>query len=481
MKYFGCVFSACWVAAASSAAWSVPPAKVALQGGRIIPVVGEEIPKGTLLIENGFIKAVGENVEIPYDAMVVDVSGKVLFPGMIDPHSSRGLDIANENLPVTPFLDVYDAIDPSRLYFEDALRDGVTSVHVIVANNCVIGGLGRVVHPIGLTPDEMTLQSSTGLKISVSPKQGFDRMTQMAMLRETFRELADYHDKLAEQKYEESLKKKDEEIEVGPDEAIKRGKELLRIEDYDDAHRNLWKLTRGQLGAFVYCDRASDVARGIALAKEQGFFEKTTLVLGADCFKAIDEIMAAGRPVVLASELLYRERDPITGKISETFVPKVFADAGVAFSLQPDPDASLAERYLNYQAARCVRGGIARKTALESMTINPANAVEIGDRVGSLEPGKVANVVVFSGDPLDFNSWVDFVYIKGIKAYERATDVRLKQLLGDEIKEIAVKPEDAKEKDGDDAKNDAGSSKTEPSNDDSKDEKPSESPEPKQP
>jgi len=436
------------LAVATATALAAPPAKLALQGGRIIPVVGEEIAGGTILIENERITAIGGRVDIPYDAMVVDVSGKVLFPGMVDAHSARGLDIPNENLPVTPYLDVYDALDPAKLYFEDALRDGITSVHVIVSNNCVIGGLGRVVHPIGLTPDEMTLQPATGLKISVAPKRGSDRMVQMATLRETFRELKDYKDKQAEQKYEESLKKKDEEIDVGPDEAIKRGKELLRPEDYDDAHRNLFKLTRGELGAFIYCDTASDVARAVSVARENGFFDRSVLVLGPDCFKALDEIKAAARPIVLAADLIHRERDPVSGKITETFVPKVFADAGVPFSLLPDPDASLAERYLNYQAARCVRNGISRKTALESITLNPAKAVGIGDRVGSLEVGKLADIVVFSGDPLDFNTWVDFVYIKGIRAYDRAADVRLKQLLGQEPKEVSDKPGEKKEQPG---------------------------------
>ena len=420
----------------AGSAYAASPPKLALTGGRIIPVVGKEITKGTVLIEHGKITAVGEQVDIPYDAMVIDVTGKVIFPGMIDPHSSRGLDIPNENLPVTPFLDVYDALDPSRLYFEDALRDGITSIHVIVANNCVVGGLSRVVHPIGLTPDEMTLHAPVALKISVAPKRRSDRMVQMATLRETFLELADYLEKLAEEKYEKSLEEKDEKIDVGPEEARKRGKVLIRSEDYDEKHRNLIKLTRGELDSFVYCQFASDVERAITLAKDNGFFDRSTLVLGAACFKAVDEIKSAGRPVVLSPELLHRERDPLTGKIKETFVAKVFADHGVAFSLQPHSNNSLAERYLNYQAARCVRHGIKRQTAFEAITMNPAGALGLADKVGSIEAGKIANIVVFSSDPLDFNSWVDQVYIKGIKAYDRTTDVRLKQLLGDEAKEV---------------------------------------------
>ena len=431
-----------WSVALAGSAGAIPPGKVALRGGRIIPVVGEPVENGTLLIDNGSIAAIGAAVDVPYDAMVVDVSGKVLFPGLVDAHSMRGLDVPNENAPVTPFLDVYDAIDPSKLYFEDALRDGVTSIHVIAGNNCVIGGLSRVVHPIGLTPDEMTLRGPVALKISVAPKRGSDRMVQLATLRQTFLELDDYLGDLAEKKYEESLEKKKEEIEVGPDEARKRGRALIRTDDYDDAHRNLVKLTRGELDAVVYCDRAGDVARAVEVAKDNGFHDRMTLVLGSDCFKAVDVVKQSGRPVVLGPELLHRERDPVTGDLRETFTPKVFADHGVAFALLPDADGSLAERYLNYQAARCVRNGVSRGAALEAITLNPARASGVGDLVGSLEVGKVANVLVLSGDPLDFSTWVDASYIHGVRAYDRSKDVRLKQLLGDEPSETQ-EPDDA--------------------------------------
>ncbi len=411
---------------------AAPPAKLALTGARIIPVVGDDIPSGTILIEHGVITAIGEKVSVPYDAMEIDVSGKVLFPGMIDVHSSRGLDVANENFSVSPFLDVYDAIDPSRRFFENALRDGFSAVHVIVGNNCVIGGLSRVVRPIGLTPDEMTFHTPTALKLSVAPKHGWDRMRQMAELRETFLELKDYLGNLAEEKYEKSLEDKDEEIDVGPDEARERGEKLIRPEDYDDKHRNLIKLTRGDLDAFVYCGTASDISRAKTIAEENGFLKHMTLVLGVDCFKAVAELKSLKRPVVLDPQLLYRERDPITGKIRETFVPKVFADARVRFALQPMSSGSLAERYLNYQAARCVRAGVSRKKALRAITINPAKALGLEKRIGSLEVGKVADIVVFSGDPLDFNTWVEKVYIDGIKAYDREEDARLKELLGQE-------------------------------------------------
>jgi imidazolonepropionase-like amidohydrolase len=419
------------------------PERVALTGARIIPITGPEIAKGTILIEHGKITAVGEDLEIPFDARVFDLPGMVITPGLIDVHSSEGMDSANESRPVTPQLDVYDAIDPSRLYFEDALRLGTTAIHIIPGNNTVVGGVGRVVRPIGLTLGEMTIAEGAFLKIAVTPRRGADRMLQIAMLREVFAKQADDLEKLAEQRYEEDREKKEKPVDVLPAEAAKRGVALIRAEDLTDETRNLLRLTGGRvevgetqgaallspLGAFVYCQDAMDVGPAIRIAKEHGFFDRLVLVLGGESFKAIAELKQAARPVVLPEDLVYREQDPITGEMSETFVPKVIADAGLQYSIVPGPSNSLPERMLTYQAARCVRDGISRDDALRAITISPARTLGLEDRLGSIEPGKDAHLVVFSGDPLDFNSVVERVFIDGVPAYHRATDIRIQRLL----------------------------------------------------
>lgn len=440
-------------AAASAAAQSAgleqprtaapPPEKVALINARIIPVVGPEIAQGTVLTERGKIAAIGADVEVPYDARVFDLRGKVVFPGMIDVHTARGLDISNEPRPVTPQLDVADALDPSQLFFEDCLRLGVTAVHVIPANNTVFGGVGRVVRPIGMTVAEMTIAEGAFLKLSVTPRAGHDRMLQMAMVRETFAALDDHLAQLAERRYEEKLKEDKKEIDVGPVEARRRGREHIRAEDIDDEHRNVLRLRGGQvfvagepgptlfkpLGAFIYCENAMDVGPAVQLGKDQGFFARSVLVLGGECYKAIAELKQAARPVVLPSELVYRETHPLTGEVKETFVPKIVFDAGLLFALVPGGDDSYAERLLSYQAAQCVRRGVPRDEALRAITLNPAKILRLEDRLGSIEPGKDAHLVVLSGDPLDFNSVVEQVFIDGILAYERSKDVRLQRLL----------------------------------------------------
>lgn len=433
----------------------VAPERVALTNVRIIPIVGDEIEQGTILIERGKIKAVGTDVEVPFDARVFDLAGKVVMPGLINVHTARGMDIPNENRPVTPQLDAYDAIDPSQLFFEDALRLGTTAIHVIPGNSTVIGGLGRVVRPIGLTLDEMTVAEGQFLKLSVSPRGGIGRMVQLALLREAFAKLKDDMAKLAERRYEEFRENKEKPLDVGPEEAARRGVKHIRLKDITDEDRNLLRLTGGRvvvdgvkgeplfepLGAFVYCQKAMDILPAVRVAKKHGFLERLVLVLGGECFKAIDELKAAARPVVLPPDLIYRETDPITGKVTETFVPKKIADAGLLFSIVPGPSDSLPERMLVYQAARCVRHGIARDVALRAITINPAKTLGLDEERGSIEVGKAGDLVVFSGDPLDFNSVVERVFINGVPAYNRATDIRIQRLLHPETPDEDGGPE----------------------------------------
>ncbi len=418
-------------ALAASAMAQMPPSKIALSGARIIPIVGDEIEVGTIVIERGKITAVGatDEVEIPFDAMEMDLEGMVIMPGFIHAASSDGLDRANESLPVTPYLDVYDATDPSSLFFEQALRSGITAVHVVQGSNTVIGGVSRLVRPIGLSMDEMSIRGDLAIVIATSPRGGFDRMAQMATLREAFYDLDSAIDSLAERRYEEEQERKGEDVNVSPSEARDLGKELIRDEDYNDGVFNLVRMRRGELSPWVYTNAAMDVAPAIEVMGSQDVLSNTVLILGGDAHKAAAQIAATELPVVIGPGLTHRERDPLTGRLTETFVPKQFYDAGVMFALLPNESGAFAERYPTYSAAQCVRNGVPRQAALEAITINPAKMLGVDDQLGSIEVGKTANLVILSGDPLDFNSWVEKSYIDGILAYDREKDTRLKQLL----------------------------------------------------
>jgi len=403
--------------------------KLAVKAGRIITVAGEEIENGTVLIENGKIKAVGKDIKIPYDYWVIDEPDCVVFPGMVECFTSRGLDIPNENIPVAPWLDVVDAIDPSSVYFENALRDGITTLFISQGSNTVIGGVARAVKPIGMTPHEMTVKPDTGIIISLSPKYGYDRMTQMTKLRDTFRELEVYLDNLAEFKYEEKLKKDKKKIDVSPDEAVKRGKSLVKDEDIDFKHLNLVRMLRGELKPILHCAVPLDVKHAVDLAKEHGFFDNAIFVLANPCYKAARLLKGVKRPVILSPEMTLVETDPMTGDETEIFVPKVYFNEDIPFAVRSNPGSNFGSRYLWYQAARLIRNKIPKDAAIKSITTLAAMAVGIEDRVGSLKPGLDGNLLILSGDPIDLGTWVEKVIIEGTLVYERSKDKRLWELI----------------------------------------------------
>ncbi len=425
-----------WLAAI---AWMLPlgtlqaAESVAITGGTVVNANGDRWEGTTVLLSDGVIQDVGAEVEIPYDATVIDAEGKTLFPGMVLAHTSQGLDRANENNSVTPFVNVYDALDPSSLSFEDALRAGVTTMHVIPGNNCVISGMSRIVQPHGMTVEAMTVRPEGGLKISISPKNGFNRMTQMAELRKALHELEQHVRETAERLYEEEREKQDKKVLVPPEDAIEKGMELVEVNDLDQRWQTLFRWKNGELPVYLHCDRASDLLRGIDWVKSLDLLERTTFVVGGETHKVAAALKATGRPVVLPGNLIYRETDPLTGEESETFVPKVFADLGISFALQTY-GGSMGEGFLWYQAARLVREGIDRSVALQSITQWPADTLGLGQHLGSLERGKDGNILILSGDPLDQSTVVEKVLLGGVVAYERENDRRLKELLtGDEI------------------------------------------------
>jgi imidazolonepropionase-like amidohydrolase len=430
-------------AAAPAAAQSA-----ALRGGTVVNPDGLRVENAIVVIENGRVTAVGPDVPIPADAIVHEAAGKVLFPGMILAHAQNGLDVPNENVPVAPFVNVYDAIEPNSMEWEECLRSGIATVHVIQGNNTVIGGLSRIVKPVGDMVEPMTVRADFAIKISITPRSGFNRMSQMAELRRAFEDLKQHVNDVAERRYEEERKKKDEKVLVPPDEAAKEGMQYVALEDLDARWRTLWRVSKGEIPLFVHCDRASDVVRGVEWLKETKLLEKTTFVVGTEAFKVVNELKAAsqasGRPVILSGALVHKETDPRTGKDEETFVPKIFADADVKFVLQASGFGFTAEGQLWYQAARCVREGVPREKALNAITQWAAEAIGMGDLLGSIAAGRWGNVAVLSGDPLAQTSYVEKLLIEGVQVYDRATDRRLKELLtGEEQPPAQPRSEDA--------------------------------------
>jgi imidazolonepropionase-like amidohydrolase len=194
----------------------------------------------------------------------------------------------------------------------------------------------------------------------------------------------------------------------------------------DPRREPMSRLLKGLIPAFVYCPTASDVHRAIELSESAGF--KIKLVLGRDGWKASSEIAMKGLEAILDPELEYWETDEELHDEIRRCGAVAPAKAGVKIAFQTDATPN-GTNYLWYQAATAVKNGLSRVEALRAITLAPAEILGLGSRLGSIEKGKDANLVVLTGDPLEAPTWVDTVLIEGRVVYERSKDEKLKRIL----------------------------------------------------
>lgn len=422
--------------------------RIAIKGGRVIPVAGAPIDNGVVLIRNGVIEAVGKGLPIPTDARVLDAAGKVVVPGLIEAHSSRGMDQVNETNPNVPFLSVVDSIDPGQEYFEECRRQGITTVAIVPGNNTMFGGQAAVVRTAGTYVSDMLVKRSAGLKISLRPTGERNRMGHLAAIR---KELDD-----ARAGSSGSAKPETRPAAGGdgvdgaavdatplqqrrPPGAGRPTQTTGQSSDAALVREALGKLLKGDLPAFVYCELAMDVPQALKLVKDYKL--QAVLVLGQDCHKAVAQVAAAKLPVILDSTLVYWENDPRTGEEKQVILPKIYREAGVPVMYQvtgiaagtlfraPNLPPTVGTNYLWYQAATAVKYGTPPEDALAALTLRSAQTLGLGKTHGSLEPGKVADLAILTGDPLKLETWVETTLVGGKVVYERAKDRKLKALL----------------------------------------------------
>ncbi len=435
--------------------------QLAIKGGRVLPIGKRPIEGGVILIRDGKVQAVGgKDLPIPSDYKVIDAIGKVVMPGFIDAHSSRGMDQANERNSNVPFLSVVDAIDPGQEYFEDCLRNGITTVAIVPAETTMIGGQAAVIKTAGSYVDQMIVKRHAGIKISLRPTEGRSRMSHLASLRKELDGARDaLEDQLsrpkaaaaaparkpvkapapaapAEPNGEKVAEPKQPEPPAGGE-----GAEGTTQGQGDAAARRaaLVRLLRAEMPAFIYCDAAMDVPQALKLVKEYKL--KAVLVLGHNCHKAAKLVAASKLPVILDPTLVFWETDPRSGEDRKIVLPKIYREAGVPLTFQvtgmaggslfraPDLPATLGTNFLWYQAATAVKYGMPREEALEAITLRPARLLGIDALAGSIEPGKDADLVILTGGPLKLTTWVETTLVRGKVVYERARDRKLRQLL----------------------------------------------------
>lgn len=406
MKCVIAVLLAC-VLCQSSAAGPVRK-KIAIRAGKIITISGNEIKNGVIMIEDGKIKSVGTNLEIPWDAFVIEADDKVVMPGFVLAHTYQGLESSNESIAEVPFLSTFDSIDPLRPFFADSLRDGIVAMCILPGNNTLLGGTGTIVKPYGRTLEAMLIKNYSGLKISMRPTRNTSRMGHMQRFRKYMTDLNNYTEQY-------NLRKSDAQEQKKP-----------FTEEFDVRKKPMLDILDKKLRAFIYCERASDVLKAIEIHDQYKL--DSVLVLSPDCYKAAAFIAKKKLPVILDSQMITYETDELTDAEQMKVLPKIFYKSGVKFAYQVD-SSQFGSRYLWHQAMTAVKHGVKRSEALKAATLYPAQMIGVGDRLGSIEPGKDASLLFLTGDPLDAQTWVDQVMLEGEIVYERSKDVRLEKLL----------------------------------------------------
>jgi imidazolonepropionase-like amidohydrolase len=390
----------------------VSTGSVAIVGGRVVPISGEPVEGGTVLVEDGKITAVGSDVRVPDGVEVIDAAGKWVLPGFIEAHGHVGVheeaegwagsDTNEMTDPVTANVRALDAINPADLGFRDAVGGGVLAVNVNPGSGNPIGGQTCALKCWGRTVDEMLLRAPAGMKSALgeNPKRVYGeqkktpstRLGVAAVIRGAFVDASNYLQKIeAEQAKPESERK-----------PVDRD---LKLEA-------LGMVLRREIPWRQHCHRADDIATALRIADEFGY----DLVIdhGTEAHLVADLLAARNIPVIIGP--LFTTRSKVELRNRSLANPGKLAAAGVTIAITTDHPV-VPINFLVHQASLSVKYGLDRETALRALTINPARIIGIADRLGSLEPGKDGDVVVWSGDPLDVLSRVEHAFLDGREIY----------------------------------------------------------------
>lgn len=392
-----------------AAAQAKPDKVIAITGARIIPVVGAEIPRGTILVKNGLIDAIGADITVPAGAEIVDATGLRAYPGMIDGYSSLGLvEISGvsatvdnrETGRINPQDRAIEAIRYDSMHIPIARSNGITAA-VVAPSGGLISGVSCLLKLDGSTNREMAVKPAAAMQIEMpglrGGRGGFGGGRGSAQAR------ADGPTLLAELK---GLFATARAYEKRRDAAAKS--RLLALPEFDETSEALLPLLKGEMPAMISVHSERDIRAAVKFVQEERI--KAVFYGVEQGFKVADELAKAGIPVVLGS--LY-DMPPVWEDGYDALFrnPGLMAKAGVKISFSSS-SASVAKD-LPYHAAKAAAFGLDKAEALKAVTINTAEIFGLGDRMGSLEKGKAANIVLADDDILELRTNIKKVYIDG--------------------------------------------------------------------
>ncbi len=385
------------------------PSSIAIVNAYVVPVAGEPIENGTVIVENGKITAVGAGIAVPDGIETVDAGGRWVLPGFIESHGHVGIheeangpagDDTNEmTTPNTAAVRAIDAVNIDDEGFRDALSGGVTSVVVKPGSGNPIGGQTVAIKSWGgRTIDEQVIHDAVSVKSALgeNPKRVYGgknttpstRLGVAMIIREAFVEAQNYR--------------------AQRDDAEKEGKPFAR----DLGKETLVRVLDGELAWDQHTHRHDDIATAIRLADEFGY--RLVVNHGTEAHKIADVLAERDIPVIFGP--MFTSRSKVELKDRSIANLAVLAAAGVRVAITTDHPV-VPVNFLVHQASLAVKEGLPATTALEALTVNPAAFLRLDDRVGSLTPGLDGDIVIWSGDPLDVNSRAEVVYIEGAEVY----------------------------------------------------------------
>jgi len=397
---------------------------IAIRGGTVYTMAGDPIEESTVIIRGSKIEAVGKSVSIPQGAEIIDASGKHVIPGIVDAMTYYGIRPFSRNVddPVTPKVRIIQAYYPFGVFMRgeggiepdvELLRNGITTMYIAPGNSQVISGQGAVVKTFGRDFDNTILREPAAVDMTLGDppkkprterKTPTTRMAVSSLIREAL------------------IKAQEFERENGGSGEKKRD---LDIEP-------LVSLLHKEIPARMEADFVDDIRMAIRLADEYDI--DVVIDGGMGAYKMKGTLAGRNIPVVLGPP-----SHPYTASYSASWIHDLYAlandynaaeliNAGVkiAFASYGSGDGFTSRgyqgRWLMLEAGLATGFGVSEEDALKAITINPAEILGVDDRIGSIEAGKDADIVILDGPPLMLKTWAERVYISGMLAYSKEND-----------------------------------------------------------
>jgi imidazolonepropionase-like amidohydrolase len=413
------LFAAVCIVGPYASGQSQAPTSYALTHAKIFTLAGTPIEDGTLVIRDGKIVAVGATVEIPQGAQVIDAKGLQIYPGLFDPITQMGLSEigavsasvdTSETGSYNPDVVAATAISPSSEHIPVTRASGITEVLAVPGSGGfasggggrgVLGGQASAIHLAGWEIDDMLLKKSAAMVLNWPQieTRSFD-FTTFTRKEKPYTE--------AKQEYDKEVEELTDWVERARHYAQAMEKGSPSKYDRDVKLEALVPVIRGELPVLVFADRGRDIRNAIEFCDKQKL--KMILAGGSEAYKVKDLLRSKGIPVILRNTLTLpvEEDDPYDRLLSQ---PAELSAAGVKFAFGSF-DNSFARR-LGQNAANAVAYGLPYEEALKAVTLYPAEILGLANQVGSLEQGKIANIIVTNGDPLELTTDVRYLFIKG--------------------------------------------------------------------